>query len=301
MKAVVCGSFAYDNILSFEKAFKDHLIATELDNINVSFLCDSLRREFGGCAGNIIYNCSLINCNAIALGTLGKDAQPYLDWMKKNNIITNFIKVIEDSYTAQAYITTDNQSNQITTFHPGAMQYSNQLIIPDDQSIVLGLISPDGRNGMLEHTKQLIDMKIPYVFDPGQGMPMFNRDELIFFSDNANWIIMNDYEFKLYNEVTGINYKDITQQGKILIVTKGKDGSVIYDKENIHNIPTKKISDAKDPTGCGDAYRAGLIYGIMNKMPIEKIGELSSALGALKVSHYGTQNHILSNEIKKLL
>ena len=181
------------------------------------------------------------------------------------------------------------------------MQYSNQLIIPDDQSIVLGLISPDGRNGMLEHTKQLIDMKIPYVFDPGQGMPMFNRDELIFFSDNANWIIMNDYEFKLYNEVTGINYKDITQQGKILIVTKGKDGSVIYDKENIHNIPTKKISDVKDPTGCGDAYRAGLIYGIMNKMPIEKIGELSSALGALKVSHYGTQNHILSNEIKKLL
>jgi len=301
MKAVVCGSFAYDNILSFEKAFKDHLIATELDNINISFLCDSLRREFGGCAGNIIYNCSLISCNAIALGTLGKDAQPYLDWMKKNNIITNFIKVIEDSYTAQAYITTDNQSNQITTFHPGAMQYSNQLIIPDDQSIVLGLISPDGRNGMLEHTKQLIDMKIPYVFDPGQGMPMFNRDELIFFSDNANWIIMNDYEFKLYNEVTGINYKDITQQGKILIVTKGKDGSVIYDKENIHNIPTKKISDVKDPTGCGDAYRAGLIYGIMNKMPIEKIGELSSALGALKVSHYGTQNHILSNEIKKLL
>ena len=301
MKAVVCGSFAYDNILSFEKAFKDHLIATELDNINVSFLCDSLRREFGGCAGNIIYNLNLINCNAIALGTLGKDGQPYLDWMKKNNIITNFIKVIEDSYTAQAYITTDNQSNQITTFHPGAMQYSNQLIIPDDQSIVLGLISPDGRNGMLEHTKQLIDMKIPYVFDPGQGMPMFNRDELIFFSDNANWIIMNDYEFKLYNEVTGINYKDITQQGKILIVTKGKDGSVIYDKENIHNIPTKKISDVKDPTGCGDAYRAGLIYGIMNKMPIEKIGELSSALGALKVSHYGTQNHILSNEIKKLL
>jgi len=301
MKAVVCGSFAYDNILSFEKAFKDHLIATELDNINVSFLCDSLRREFGGCAGNIIYNCSLINCNAIALGTLGKDAQPYLDWMKKNNIITDFIKVIEDSYTAQAYITTDNQSNQITTFHPGAMQYSNQLIIPDDQSIVLGLISPDGRNGMLEHTKQLIDMKIPYVFDPGQGMPMFNRDELIFFSDNANWIIMNDYEFKLYNEVTGINYKDITQQGKILIVTNGKDGSVIYDKENTYNIPTKKISDAKDPTGCGDAYRAGLIYGIMNKMPIEKIGELSSALGALKVSHYGTQNHTLSSEIKKLL
>ena len=301
MKAVVCGSFAYDNILSYEGVFSDHLIESELSNINISFLCSDLRREYGGCAGNIIYNLSSIGANAFAVGTMGIDADPYIEWMKSNNINTNFIKIIKESYTAQAYITTDQKANQITTFHPGAMQYSNLVSIPNDTSISLGLISPDGRDGMIDHAKQLIEMKIPYVFDPGQGMPMFNNEELCFFTENASWIIMNNYEFKMYNEITGLSSSDITKKNKILIITDGDKGSKIFTIDKKLDVPTPKVDSPKDPTGCGDAYRAGLIYGIMQNMPLEKIGELSSALGAHKVKSFGTQNHIIDSSIKKLL
>jgi adenosine kinase len=301
MKAVVCGSFAYDNILNFEGNFSDHLIESELNNINVSFLCPNMRREFGGCAGNIIYNLVSIGADAFALGTMGSDAGPYLDWMKNNEISTKYIKVINDSYTAQAYITTDSKANQITTFHPGAMQYANQIKIPLDESVTLGLISPDGRDGMIEHTKQLIEMNVPYVFDPGQGMPMFNKEELEFFTTNASWVVMNDYEFKMYSEITSFTIQNIVQNGKVLVITNGEKGSNIFtDKENL-SIQTPKVESPKDPTGCGDAYRAGIIYGIMKSMSLEAIGELSSELGALKVKSFGTQNHKISDNIKKLL
>ena len=180
-----CSYKLYDNILNFEGKFEDHLIDSELNNINISFLCADMRREFGGCAGNIIYNLSGIGADAIAIGTMGNDSGPYLEWMKKNKISTDYIKIIEDNYTAQAYITTDKEANQITTFHPGAMQFAHEIKIPTDQSISLGLISPDGRDGMIDHAKQLIEMEVPYVFDPGQGMPMFNKDELKFFSDTT--------------------------------------------------------------------------------------------------------------------
>jgi|TARA_B100001059_G_scaffold213423_1_gene229255 adenosine kinase len=301
MKAVVCGSFAYDNILNFEGNFSDHLIESELNNINVSFLCPNMRREFGGCAGNIIYNLVSIGADAFALGTMGSDAGPYLDWMKNNKISTKYIKVINSSYTAQAYITTDSKANQITTFHPGAMQYANQIKIPLDESVTLGLISPDGRDGMIEHTKQLIEMNVPYVFDPGQGMPMFNKEELEFFTTNASWVVMNDYEFKMYSEITSFTIQNIVQNGKVLVITNGEKGSNIFtDKENL-SIQTPKVESPKDPTGCGDAYRAGIIYGIMKSMSLEAIGELSSELGALKVKSFGTQNHKISDNIKKLL
>ena len=301
MKAVVCGSFAYDNILNFEGNFSDHLIESELNNINVSFLCPNMRREFGGCAGNIIYNLVSIGADAFALGTMGSDAGPYLDWMKNNEISTKYIKVINDSYTAQAYITTDSKANQITTFHPGAMQYANQIKIPLDESVTLGLISPDGRDGIIEHTKQLIEMNVPYVFDPGQGMPMFNKEELEFFTTNASWVVMNDYEFKMYSEITSFTIQNIVQNGKVLVITNGEKGSNIFtDKENL-SIQTPKVESPKDPTGCGDAYRAGIIYGIMKSMSLEAIGELSSELGALKVKSFGTQNHKISDNIKKLL
>ena len=301
MKAVVCGSFAYDNILNFDGNFSDHLIESELNNINVSFLCPNMRREFGGCAGNIIYNLVSIGADAFALGTMGSDAGPYLDWMKNNKISTKYIKVINSSYTAQAYITTDSKANQITTFHPGAMQYANQIKIPLDESVTLGLISPDGRDGMIEHTKQLIEMNVPYVFDPGQGMPMFNKEELEFFTTNASWVVMNDYEFKMYSEITSFTIQNIVQNGKVLVITNGEKGSNIFtDKENL-SIQTPKVESPKDPTGCGDAYRAGIIYGIMKSMSLEAIGELSSELGALKVKSFGTQNHKISDNIKKLL
>lgn len=260
-----------------------------------------MRREFGGCAGNIIYNLVSIGADAFALGTMGSDAGPYLDWMKNNEISTKYIKVINDSYTAQAYITTDSKANQITTFHPGAMQYANQIKIPLDESVTLGLISPDGRDGMIEHTKQLIEMNVPYVFDPGQGMPMFNKEELEFFTTNASWVVMNDYEFKMYSEITSFTIQNIVQNGKVLVITNGEKGSNIFtDKENL-SIQTPKVEFPKDPTGCGDAYRAGIIYGIMKSMSLEAIGELSSELGALKVKSFGTQNHKISDNIKKLL
>ena len=301
MTAVVCGSFAYDNILNFEGKFEDHLISSELNNINISFLCTNMRREYGGCAGNIIYNLVSIGADAFSIGTMGSDAGPYIEWMRKNNINTDYIEIIKDSYTAQAYITTDRNANQITTFHPGAMQYSNQIKIPDNDSVTLGLISPDGRDGMIDHAKQLIEMKVPYVFDPGQGMPMFNKDELNFFSDNASWIIMNDYEFKMYNDITGHTPSDIISNNKVLVITDGDNGSNIFTIDKKLNISTPKVEDPKDPTGCGDAYRAGIIYGIMKDMPLEKIGDLSSELGALKVKSFGTQNHTINNNIKKLL
>ncbi len=301
MKAVVCGSFAYDNILHFKGKFCDHLIQSELNNINISFLCETIRREYGGCAGNIIYNLNIIGSESIVIGTLGSDAGLYLDWMKLNKINTKYIKIIKDAYTAQAYITTDENSNQITTFHPGAMQFSNEIKIPLDESISLGLISPDGRDGMIEHAKQLIEMKVPYIFDPGQGLPMFNKNELNFFNKNENWIIMNDYEFKLYCDITCLTVKDIAIKDKILIVTNGSKGSSIFTEKTHFNITAPKVENPKDPTGCGDAYRAGLVYGILEKMSLEKIGELSSALGALKVSCYGTQNHKINKEIKSLL
>jgi len=301
MKAVVCGSFAYDNVLSYEGVFSDYLIESELNNINISFLCANLRREYGGCAGNIIYNLASIGANALAIGTMGRDADPYLEWMKSNNINTNFIKIIKESYTAQAYITTDQKANQITTFHPGAMQYSNLVNIPNDTSISLGLISPDGREGMIDHTKQLVEMKIPYIFDPGQGMPMFNKDELNFFTENASWVIMNNYEFKMYKENTGFSSSDIVKKNKILIITDGDKGSKIFTNNKKLDIPAIKVDMPKDPTGCGDAYRAGLVYGIMKDMSLEKIGELSSALGAHKVKSFGTQNHKIDNSIKRLL
>ena len=301
MKAVVCGSFAYDNILNYEGKFEDNLIESELNNINVCFFCPDMRREFGGCAGNIIYNLVAIGAEAVAIGAMGSDAGPYLDWMKKNKINTDHIKVITNKYTAQAYITTDKSSNQITTFHPGAMQHANEIKIPENDSITLGIISPDGRDGMIEHTQQLIDMKVPYVFDPGQGMPMFNKEELVFFTDNASWVVMNDYEFKMYNEMTGYTPADVIQNNKTLVITNGDQGSNIFTENKKLNVTTPKVDNPKDPTGCGDAYRAGIMYGIMNNMSLERIGELSSELGALKVKSYGTQNHIIGKEIKKLL
>jgi len=301
MKAVVCGSFAYDNILNFEGNFEHHLIESELNNINVSFLCTNMRREFGGCAGNIIYNLSGIGADSIVIGTMGSDSGPYIEWMKKNKINTKYIKIIDNSYTAQAYITTDKEANQITTFHPGAMQYAHEVKIPTDESISLGLISPDGRDGMIQHAKQLIEMKVPYIFDPGQGMPMFNKNELDFFTENASWIVMNDYEFKMYSEITSLSTKDITNKNKILVITNGDQGSTILTGNEELNIPTPKVDNPKDPTGCGDAYRAGIVYGINKKMTLEQIGELSSELGALKVASFGTQNHTFNDKIKKLL
>tara|TARA_B100000287_G_scaffold434719_1_gene500070 strand:- start:236 stop:1144 length:909 start_codon:yes stop_codon:yes gene_type:complete len=298
MTAIICGSFAYDHILEYKGKFNEHLIESDLNSLSVSFLCEDMRQEFGGCAGNIIYNLNGINADAFAMGMLGKDSSRYVNWLESKNISTKFIGIRDDSFTAQAYITTDNDNNQITTFHPGAMKYSGDLLIPSDGSISLGMISPDGRDGMLSHTNQFIELGIPYVFDPGQGLPMFNKDELIFFTKHADWIIMNNYEYKMFYEKTKKPISEIVKEGKVFIVTNGSEGSEIYINGNSLKINTRKQDKVLDPTGCGDAYRAGLIYGIMNNMPWEKTGELSSDLGSNKVSFYGTQNHSFPKYIK---
>ena len=299
MTALITGSFAYDNILAFDGFFEESLIKEKLNDLSISFLCQDMKKNYGGCAGNIIYNCNGIGAKSICLGTLGKDGYDYLNWFKSIGIDTRFLNILDDCYSAQAFIMTDNNSNQITSFYPGAMQYSHTIKIPTD-GIELGLVSPDGKEGMLMHTQEFIDHKIPFIFDPGQGMPMFTKDELLLMSLNAKYIVMNSYEYELFRKKTSLDFNNFVNENKVFIITNGDKGSDIFtQKENFH-IDSVKVVDAVDPTGCGDAYRAGIIYGILNKMTWDKIGILSANLGATKVEHFGTQNHNF-DKIKSLL
>jgi adenosine kinase len=251
-----------------------------------------MRREFGGCAGNIAYNLNLLDPSiALPMATVGKDFDSYAYWMDKHNINRKYIKIIEDAFTAQAFITTDMDDNQITAFHPGAMNYSQENNISDAQSCRLGIVSPDGRDGMLKHAQQFADKNIPFIFDPGQGIPMFNGEELAQFIEQATWVTVNDYEWQMMKEKTGLSEKEITKEVKALIVTCGGDGSKIYTKEKLIEIPSVKPESISDPTGCGDAYRAGLLYGLVNDIDLEITGKIASLMGSIKISCHGTQNH----------
>ncbi len=297
MSVLICGSMAYDHIMVFKDQFKNHILPDKVHILNVSFLVPEMRREFGGCAGNIAYNLNLLDPSiALPMATVGKDFDSYAYWMDKHSINRKYIKTIEDTFTAQAFITTDMDDNQITAFHPGAMNYSQENNISDAQSCSLGIVSPDGRDGMLKHAQQFADKNIPFIFDPGQGMPMFNGEELIKFIEQANWVTVNDYEWQMMKEKTGLSEKEITKKVEALIVTCGGDGSYIYTKEKLIEVPSVKPKSICDPTGCGDAYRAGLIYGLVNDMNIEISGKLASLMGSIKISCYGTQNHSFTIE-----
>ena len=292
MSVLICGSMAYDHIMVFQDQFKNHILPDKVHILNVSFLVPEMRREFGGCAGNIAYNLNLLDTSlALPMATVGKDFESYAYWMDSHNINRKYIKVIEDAYTAQAFITTDLDDNQITAFHPGAMNHSQENNISDVSSCSLGIVSPDGRDGMLKHAQQFTEKNIPFIFDPGQGLPMFNGEELIQFIEQANWVTVNDYEWQMMKEKTGLSKKEIIEKVEALIVTRGGEGSHIYTKEGLIEIPIVEPESISDPTGCGDAYRAGLLYGLVNNMDIEIAGKIASLMGSIKISCHGTQNH----------
>jgi adenosine kinase len=259
--------------------------------LNVSFLVPELRREYGGCAGNIAYNLKLLGADPVPMATVGKDFQPYSQWLSYCGIDQGYIRVLDDSYTAQAYITTDMDDNQITAFHPGAMSFSHLNSIPTDRNLRLGIVAPDGKEGMIQHAKQFADAGIPFIFDPGQGMPMFDGKELMDFVELARWVTVNDYEAELMQERTGRSLETIAQSVEALIVTKGANGSLIYTDRTILEIPPARPHAVLDPTGCGDAYRAGLIFGLLQELDWELIGRIASLAGAIKIETYGTQNH----------
>jgi len=268
--------------------------------LNVSFLVPTIRREFGGCAGNIAYTLNLLKEEALVMATVGHDFEPYAQWLSQHGISSRYIKVLDDHYTGQAYITTDEEANQITAFHPGAMNFSHYNAVPSDSGINVGIVSPNGKQGMQEHAEQFAENGIPFIFDPGQGMPMFNGEELLRFLDLANYATFNDYESELVQERTGLTLEQIAEKVDALIITLGGKGSKIYTHGQCLDIPPVEPKRLMDPTGCGDAYRAGLLYGLINDYSWEVTGRIASLLGAIKIEHNGTQNHVFTvNELKQ--
>ncbi|KOR30784.1 sugar kinase [Achromatium sp. WMS2] len=296
MSILICGSFAYDTIMVFHGQFKDHILPEQLRILNVSFLVPELRREFGGCSGNIAYNLHLLGAKNLPMGTVGKDFTAYAEWLDKIGIKRQYVRVMDDSYTAQAYITTDRDSNQITAFHPGAMNYSHINRVTDAPGITLGSVSPDSFQGMIEHAQQFAEAGIPFVFDPGQGLPMFSAEQLNNFVAQASYLALNDYEAKLMQDRTGKSPEQLAKETIAVIVTQGAQGSLIYTKEHCYEIPPAPAKVVKDPTGCGDAYRAGLLHGINQGMDWDTIGRLAGLLGSIKVEHDGTQNHSFTQD-----
>lgn len=299
MSALICGSMAYDTIMVFHDKFKHHILPEQVHILNVAFMVPDMRREFGGCAGNIAYNLHLLGGKALPMATVGEDFAPYAKWMDECGVSRRYIREVADTYTAQAFITTDLDDNQITAFHPGAMSFAHENKVSDAQGIELGILSPDGRDGMIEHARQFSEAGIPFIFDPGQGLPMFDGKDLENFIEQADYMIVNDYEWEMTQERTGLSPHQIAQRLKALIITKGGEGSLIYADNQCLQIPSAKAEAVNDPTGCGDAFRGGLLYGLLNDMDWETTGRLSSLLGAIKIEQYGTQNHRPSlNEIK---
>lgn len=296
MSVLICGSMAYDTIMVFPDSFKHHILPEQVHILNVSFLVPELRREYGGCAGNIAYNLNLLGDLPLIVATVGKDFGPYSDWMNYCGLRQDHIKVLEDSYTAQAYITTDQDDNQITAFHPGAMSYSHLNDLPVDSTARIGMVSPDGKAGMILHARQFVEAGIPFIFDPGQGMPMFDGDELLELIEQSTWITLNDYEAQLMQDKTGLSVEQIAARVNGLIITRGAQGSSIFAEGTRHDIPPVPTGGAVDPTGCGDAYRAGLLYGLQRDLAWPTTGRIASLLGSLKIETYGTQNHSFEME-----
>lgn len=296
MRTLICGSIAYDTIMVFGDRFKNHILPDQIHILNVAFLVPEIRREFGGCAGNIAYSLKSLGDDPLIMATVGEDYQPYAYRLEKLRLSQEHVLKVKDSYTAQAFITTDLDDNQITAFHPGAMSFSHQNHIGDAKDVGLGIVAPDGRDGMLQHAREFSEAGIPFVFDPGQGLPMFNGDELMSFVNLADYVATNDYEAKLLQERTGKSVAELSRSVKALVVTQGAKGSRIYTGGKTVDIPVVPPTDVVDPTGCGDAYRAGLLYGISNDFDWESTGRLASLLGSIKIAQRGPQNHELTRE-----
>ena len=296
MHTLICGSIAYDTIMVFNDHFKNHILPEKIHILNVAFLVPDMRREFGGCAGNIAYNLQMIGGSPLIMATVGDDYQPYDYRLQKLNLAQTHIRPVNDTFTAQAFITTDLADNQITAFHPGAMNFSHHNHVTDAKDVSLGILAPDGRDGMLQHAREFHEAGIPFLFDPGQGLPMYNGEELLDFIDKADYIAVNDYEGQLLQERTGKTLEALAKLVKGLVVTRGSEGSIIYADGQQIEIPCVKPEEMLDPTGCGDAYRAGLLYGIANSMDWQTTGSLGSLMGALKIARRGGQNHSFSRD-----
>jgi adenosine kinase len=300
MTALVCGSLAFDTVMVFPGHFREHILADRIHMLNVSFLVPSMRRNFGGCAGNIAYNLRLLGEKGAPMGTVGHDFEPYRRWLQACNVSLDFVRELDDAFTAQAFITTDIDDNQITAFHPGAMAQSHLNAVPTTAGITLGVVAPDGRDGMVAHAAQFAAAGIPWLFDPGQGLPMFDGEALRDLIGKATWVAVNDYEGQMLQERTGWAPEDIAKKVRAYVVTKGAAGSVIHADGKQYAIPTVKPEAVVDPTGCGDAYRAGLIFGLMNELDWDTTGRIASLMGSIKISHSGTQNHRFDmNEFKQ--
>ncbi|WP_018233309.1 carbohydrate kinase family protein [Thioalkalivibrio thiocyanodenitrificans] len=291
MSALICGSIAYDTIMVFPDRFKNHILPDKVHILNVSFMVPQMRREFGGCAGNIAFNLKLLGGDPVLMATVGGDFAPYANWLDENGISRKHVKVLNDIYTGQAFITTDQDDNQITAFHPGAMSESHQNKVSDADGITLGIVSPDGRDGMIQHAEQFAESGIPFIFDPGQGMPMFGREDLVRFVEQATWVTLNDYEAQLMCERTALSIDELATRVEALVVTRGGEGSLVYTGGKCLEIPSAKAREIQDPTGCGDAYRAGLLHGLLHGMDWETTGRIAALMGAVKIEHHGTQNH----------
>jgi adenosine kinase len=296
MHTLICGSIAYDNIMVFQDHFKNHILPDQIHILNVAFLVPQLRREFGGCAGNIAYNLRLLGGNPLIMATVGDDYGPYEYRLKRLGLAQTHIRQIPQTFTAQAFITTDLDDNQITAFHPGAMNHSHRNRVAECKDIELGIVSPDGRDGMLQHAREFADLGIPFVFDPGQGLPMFSGPELLQFLELADYVTVNDYESKILESRTGKTLDELVPLVRALIVTRGGEGSTIHADGKRHDIPSVRPQALVDPTGCGDAYRAGLLYGIVRKWSWDKIGRLASLMGSIKIAAKGGQNHAPSRD-----
>ena len=288
---LICGSLAFDKIMQYHGRFADTLLADQLHRVNVSFLVPTLRTEYGGCSANIAYNLKLLGGDPLIMATIGQDGADYLERLRNFGIKTRAIKTIGDAYTAQCFVTADQDNNQINAFHPGAMQFSHENNVADCGPLRVAIIAPDGRDGMLKHARDCAALGIPFMFDPGQQLPMFSGEELLAFIEQATYLAANDYEFEMIMDRTGLTLQDIASRLDALIVTRGEKGSEIHAGGERYDIPAVPATAVVDPTGCGDAYRAGLLYGIAQGYDWKTSGRIASLLGSIKIGHQGGQNH----------
>ena len=292
MASLVCGSLAFDTITVFPGRFADQILPEQLHILNVSFLVPTLRREFGGCAGNIAYTLKLLGGEPVVLAALGNDGASYLDHLKKLDISSDSVYVASDNYTAQAIIITDSSNNQITAFHPGAMMQAHETGLPARGDIRLAIIGPDGRDAMIRRANDLAAAKIPFIFDPGQGLPMVDGADLRAFIQQATWVTVNDYEAKMLTDRTGSSLAELSSSHlKGVIVTLGDQGCEVWEQGVRTHVAGVKATEVVDPTGCGDAFRGALLYGLELGWPLIKCVELGNRVGALKIAYRGGQNH----------
>jgi adenosine kinase len=291
MAAVICGSLAFDTIMTFEGRFADQILPDQLHILNVSFLVPTLRRDFGGCAGNIAYSLNALGGTALPMATLGSDGATYLERMRSLGISTEFVRQLDDTFTAQAMIMSDVDNNQITAFHPGAMQQAHVTKVAPREDIKLGIIAPDGRDAMLQHAEQFAAAGIPFVFDPGQGLPMFDGEALRHFVDLASWVVVNDYEGKMLSQRTGWSLAEISRRVRGLVVTLAAEGCEIWTDGEREHVPGVVATEVVEPTGCGDAWRGALLFGLEKGWPLAQCAALGNKVGAIKIAQRGPQNY----------